>query len=40
VAGGVVRGIDVAQSIGRLPVDAQDRPTSPVVIEKATLRTA
>lgn len=39
VAGGVVRGMDVAQYIGRLPVDAQDRPTSPVVIEKATLRT-
>jgi peptidyl-prolyl cis-trans isomerase B (cyclophilin B) len=40
VAGGVVRGIDVAKAIGRLPVDGQDRPTSPVVIEKATLRTA
>ena len=39
VAGGVVRGMDVAQHIGRLPVDGQDRPTSPVVIEKATLRT-
>jgi cyclophilin family peptidyl-prolyl cis-trans isomerase len=39
VAGGVVRGMDVAQYIGKLPVDAQDRPTSPVVIEKATLRT-
>jgi peptidyl-prolyl cis-trans isomerase B (cyclophilin B) len=39
VAGGVVRGIDVAQYIGTLPVDAQGRPTSPVVIEKATLRT-
>jgi len=39
VAGGVVRGMDVAQYIGRLPVDGQDRPTSPVVIEKATLRT-
>jgi cyclophilin family peptidyl-prolyl cis-trans isomerase len=40
VAGGVVRGMDVAQYIGKLPVDGQDRPTSPVVIEKATLRTA
>jgi peptidyl-prolyl cis-trans isomerase B (cyclophilin B) len=39
VAGGVVRGMDVAQYIGKLPVDDQDRPTSPVVIEKATLRT-
>ena len=40
VVGGVVRGMDVAQRIGKLPVDDQDRPTSPVVIEKATLRTA
>ena len=39
VAGGVVRGMDVAQYIGKLPVDGQDRPTSPVVIENATLRT-
>jgi peptidyl-prolyl cis-trans isomerase B (cyclophilin B) len=39
VAGGVVRGMDVAQYIDRLPVDGQDRPTTPVVIEKATLRT-
>jgi peptidyl-prolyl cis-trans isomerase B (cyclophilin B) len=39
VAGGVVRGMDVAQYIGKVPVDGQDRPTSPVVIEKATLRT-
>ena len=39
VAGGVVRGMNVAQHIGKLPVDAQERPTSPVVIEKATLRT-
>jgi peptidyl-prolyl cis-trans isomerase B (cyclophilin B) len=39
VAGGVVRGMNVAQAIGKLPVDDQDRPTSPVVIEKATLRT-
>ena len=39
VAGGVVRGMNVAQYIGKLPVDGQDRPTSPVVIEKATLRT-
>ena len=40
VAGGVVRGMDVAHYIGKVPVDGQDRPTSPVVIEKATLRTA
>jgi peptidyl-prolyl cis-trans isomerase B (cyclophilin B) len=39
VAGGVVRGMNVAQHIDELPVDGQDRPTSPVVIEKATLRT-
>jgi cyclophilin family peptidyl-prolyl cis-trans isomerase len=39
VVGGVVRGMDVAQHIGKLPVDADDRPTSPVVIEKAKLRT-
>jgi peptidyl-prolyl cis-trans isomerase B (cyclophilin B) len=39
VAGGVVRGMNVAQHIDKLPVDAEDRPTSPVVIEKATLRT-
>ena len=39
VVGGVVRGMDVAQRIGRLAVDAQGRPTAPVVIEKATLRT-
>jgi len=39
VVGGVVRGMDVAQLIGRVAVDAQDRPSSPVVIEKATLRT-
>jgi peptidyl-prolyl cis-trans isomerase B (cyclophilin B) len=39
VAGGVVRGMNVAAYIGRQPVDDQDRPTSPVVIEKATLRT-
>ena len=39
LAGGVVRGMDVAQLIGRAAVDAQDQPSSPVVIEKATLRT-
>jgi peptidyl-prolyl cis-trans isomerase B (cyclophilin B) len=39
VLGGVVRGMDVAQRIGKLAVDGQDRPMSPVVIEKATLRT-
>jgi peptidyl-prolyl cis-trans isomerase B (cyclophilin B) len=39
LVGGVVRGMDVAQLIGRAAVDAQDRPSSPVVIEKATLRT-
>jgi peptidyl-prolyl cis-trans isomerase B (cyclophilin B) len=39
VVGGVVRGMDVAQLIGRSAVDADDRPTSPVVIAKAKLRT-
>jgi peptidyl-prolyl cis-trans isomerase B (cyclophilin B) len=39
VVGGVVRGMDVAQLIGRVAVDGQDRPTAPVVIEKAKLRT-
>jgi peptidyl-prolyl cis-trans isomerase B (cyclophilin B) len=40
LVGGVVLGMDVAQRIGRAAVDAQGRPSSPVVIEKATLRTA
>jgi cyclophilin family peptidyl-prolyl cis-trans isomerase len=40
LVGGVVRGMDVAQRIAAVPVDAQDKPKSPVVIEKATLRTA
>jgi peptidyl-prolyl cis-trans isomerase B (cyclophilin B) len=39
IVGGVVGGMDVAQRIARMPVDAQDRPRSPIVIEKATLRT-
>jgi cyclophilin family peptidyl-prolyl cis-trans isomerase len=39
LVGGVVRGMDVAARIAAVPVDAQDKPTSPVVIEKATLRT-
>ena len=39
LVGGVVRGMDVAQRIGRVAVDGQDHPVSPVVIEKATLRT-
>jgi peptidyl-prolyl cis-trans isomerase B (cyclophilin B) len=39
VVGSVVRGMDVAQRIDKVAVDAQDRPRSPVVIEKATLRT-
>jgi cyclophilin family peptidyl-prolyl cis-trans isomerase len=37
--GGVVRGMDVAQRIDKVPADAQGKPDSPVVIEKATLRT-
>jgi cyclophilin family peptidyl-prolyl cis-trans isomerase len=39
LVGGVVRGMDVAQRIARMPVDAQDRPRAPIVIEKAALRT-
>jgi peptidyl-prolyl cis-trans isomerase B (cyclophilin B) len=39
VVGGVVRGMDVAQRIGKLAVDGQGRPISPAVIEQATLRT-
>jgi peptidyl-prolyl cis-trans isomerase B (cyclophilin B) len=39
LVGAVVRGMDVMQRIGRLPVDAQERPRSPVVIRRATLRT-
>ena len=39
VVGGVVRGMDVAQRIGKLAVDGQGRPISPIVIEQATLRT-
>jgi cyclophilin family peptidyl-prolyl cis-trans isomerase len=39
LVGGVVSGMDVAQRIGRVAVDTQDHPVSPVAIEKATLRT-
>jgi cyclophilin family peptidyl-prolyl cis-trans isomerase len=39
LVGGVVRGIDVAQRIDKVAVDAQDKPRSPIVIEKATLKT-
>ena len=39
LVGGVVRGMDVAKRIEKVAVDAQDRPRSPIVIEKATLRT-
>jgi cyclophilin family peptidyl-prolyl cis-trans isomerase len=39
LVGGVVKGMDVAQRISAVAVDAQDKPRSPVVIERATLRT-
>jgi peptidyl-prolyl cis-trans isomerase B (cyclophilin B) len=39
LVGGVVSGMDVAQRVAQVPVDPQDKPRSPVVIEKATLRT-
>jgi cyclophilin family peptidyl-prolyl cis-trans isomerase len=39
LVGSLVQGMDVAQRISRVPVNSQDQPRSPVVIEKATLRT-
>ena len=39
LVGSLVQGMDVAQRISGVPVNSQDQPRSPVVIEKATLRT-
>ena len=37
VFGKVVEGLDVIHSIGRVPTDAQDRPRTPVVMNKVTI---
>jgi peptidyl-prolyl cis-trans isomerase A (cyclophilin A) len=37
VFGQVVEGLDVVKMIGRTPTDGQDRPKTPVVMEKVTI---
>jgi peptidyl-prolyl cis-trans isomerase A (cyclophilin A) len=37
VFGQVVDGLDVIKNIGRTPTDGQDRPKTPVVMEKVTI---
>jgi peptidyl-prolyl cis-trans isomerase A (cyclophilin A) len=37
VFGRVVEGLDVVHAIGRTPVDGQDRPKTPVVMNKVTI---
>jgi peptidyl-prolyl cis-trans isomerase A (cyclophilin A) len=37
VFGKVVAGLDVVEQIGRVPTDAQDRPITPVVMNKVTI---
>jgi peptidyl-prolyl cis-trans isomerase A (cyclophilin A) len=37
VFGQVVEGLDVVKMIGRAPTDGQDRPKTPVVMEKVTI---
>jgi peptidyl-prolyl cis-trans isomerase A (cyclophilin A) len=37
VFGKVVAGLDVVETIGRVPTDAQDRPITPVVMNKVTI---
>jgi peptidylprolyl isomerase len=37
VFGRVVKGMDVVDAIGKVPVDASDRPVTPVVITSATM---
>lgn len=37
VFGKVVKGMDVVDAIGKVPVDARDRPVTPVVITSATM---
>lgn len=38
VFGQVVEGLDVIRIIGRTPTDAQDRPKTPVVMQKVTIQ--
>ena len=38
VFGKVVEGMEVVDAIGKVPVDARDRPVTPVVITSATMR--
>jgi len=37
VFGAVVKGLDVVEKIGQTPTDRQDRPTTPVVMNKVTI---
>jgi peptidyl-prolyl cis-trans isomerase A (cyclophilin A) len=37
VFGKVISGLDVVEKIGHVPTDAQDRPTTPVVMKKVTI---
>ena len=37
VFGAVVKGLDVVQKIGAVPVDRNDRPATPVVMNKVTI---
>jgi len=37
VFGQVVEGLDVIKIIGRTPVDGQDKPKTPVVMQKVTI---
>ena len=37
VFGAVVKGLDVVQKIGAVPVDRNDRPATPVVLNKVTI---
>jgi len=37
VFGAVVKGLDVVKKIGAVPVDRNDRPTTPVVMTKVTI---
>jgi cyclophilin family peptidyl-prolyl cis-trans isomerase len=37
VFGAVVKGMDVIEKIGRVPTDKNDRPITPVVMNKVTI---
>jgi peptidyl-prolyl cis-trans isomerase A (cyclophilin A) len=37
VFGAVTKGLDVVQKIGKVQVDRNDRPVTPVVINKLTI---